>query len=126
MLKEAVYVRYIWESLPIKYLSNAYLQECLILEISINNKNGYVVSMYRSPGQTADESDLFINNLEKLISDIYSQKADFVLTTGDFNAKSCNWSINDTTTPEGAQLAITSLYGMKQLISVPTHILQVF
>ena len=23
---------------------------------------------------------------------------------GDFNAKSCNWSINDTATPEGAQL----------------------
>ena len=42
-----------------------------------------------------------------------------------FNAKSCNWSINDTTTPEGAQLdSITSLYGMKQLISEPTHILQ--
>ena len=67
MLKEAVYVRYIWESLPIKYLSNAYIQECLILEISINNKNGYVVSMYRSPSQTADESDLFINNLEKFV-----------------------------------------------------------
>ena len=66
MLKEAVYVRYIWESLPIKYLSNAYIQECLILEISIN-KNGYVVSMYRSPSQTADESDLFINNLEKFV-----------------------------------------------------------
>ena len=37
---------------------------------------------------------------------------------GDFNAKSCNWSINNTTTPEGAHLgSITSLYGMKQLIS---------
>ena len=57
--------------------------------------------------------------------DIYSRKADFVLMIGDFNAKSCNWSINDTTTPEGAQLdSITSLYGMKQLISEPTHILQ--
>ena len=44
---------------------------------------------------------------------------------GYFNAKSCNWSINDTATPEGAQLdSITSLYGMKQLISEPTHILQ--
>ena len=62
-----MYVRYIWESLPIKYLSNAYIQECLILEISINNKNGYVVSMYRSPSQTADESNLFINNLEKFV-----------------------------------------------------------
>ena len=31
---------------------------------------------------------------------------------GDFNAKSCNWSTNDTTTPEGAQLdSSTSLNG---------------
>ena len=45
-----------------------------------------------------------------------------------FNAKSGNWSINDTTTPEEAQVnSITSLYGMKQLISEPTvHILQQF
>ena len=42
----------------------------------------------------------------------------------DFNAKSCNWSINNTTIPDGAKLdSITSLYGMKQLISKPTHIL---
>ena len=37
---------YIRESLPVRCLSNAYLQECLILEISINNKKGYVVSLY--------------------------------------------------------------------------------
>ena len=44
---------------------------------------------------------------------------------GNFNAKSCNWSINDTTTPEVAQLdSITSLYGMKNLILEPNHILQ--
>ena len=42
----------------------------------------------------------------------------FKLQIGDFN---CDWSIIDTTTPEGA---ITSLYGMKQLISEPTHSLQ--
>ena len=43
----------------------------------------------------------------------------------DFNAKSCNWSIDDTTTPEGPQLdSITSLYGMEQLISEPNHIMQ--
>ena len=50
---------------------------------------------------------------------------------GDFNAKPWYWSINDTTTPEGAQPdSITSFYGMdviesnKQLISEKTHILQ--
>ena len=95
-----------------------------ILEISINNKNGYVVSLYRSPSQTPDEFDSFINNFEKLIIDIYSRKADFVLIIGGFNAKSCIWSINDTATPEGSHLdSITSLCGMKQLISEPTHIL---
>ena len=92
------------------------------MEIFVNNKKGYIVSLYRSPSQTPDEFDSFINNFEKLIIDIYSRKADFVLMIGDFNAKSCNWSINDTTTPEGAQLdSITSLYGMKQLISEPTQ-----
>ena len=44
---------------------------------------------------------------------------------GDFYAKSCNWSINDTRTTEGDQLdSITSLYYMKQLILEPNHILQ--
>ena len=38
---------YIRESLPVKCLSNAYLQKCYILEISINNKKGYVASLHR-------------------------------------------------------------------------------
>ena len=47
--------------------------------------------------------------------------------TGDFNAKSSNWLANDTTTAEGAQLKyLTSLYGMKKLITEPTHILENF
>ena len=44
---------------------------------------------------------------------------------GDFNAKSCDWSINYTTTAQGAQLdSITSLYGIKQLTLKPTHMFQ--
>ena len=86
----------------------------LILQIFVNNKKGYVISVYQSPSQTPDEFDSFIKNLKKLIIDIYSRKADFVLMIGDFNVKSTNWSTNDTTTPEGAQLDfIISSYGMK-------------
>ena len=51
---------YIRESLPLRCFRNTYLQECLILEISVNNKKGYFVSMYRSPSQTPDEFDSFI------------------------------------------------------------------
>ena len=37
---------------------------------------------------------------------------------GDFNAKSSNWSSNDTATAEGAQLDyLTALRGMKQVIT---------
>ena len=57
---------YFKESLPVKCLSNSCLKECLILEVSINNKRGYVVSFYRSPSQTSDEFDSFITNLEKI------------------------------------------------------------
>ena len=43
----------------------------------------------------------------------------------NFNAKSKPWSVNDTKTEEGTVSEnLTSLYGMKQLISASTHILQ--
>ena len=113
------------ESLPVKCLSNSYLKECLVLEVSINNKRGYVVSLYRSPSQTPDEFDSFITNLEKIVVDISRSNPHFLLLIGDFNARSSNWSSNDTTTAEGAQLDyFTSLYGMKQVITEPTHILE--
>ena len=48
-----------------------------------------------------------------------------MILLGDFNAKSKSWSINDTTTEEGTILEnLTSLFGLNQLISDPTHILQ--
>ena len=48
-----------------------------------------------------------------------------MILLGDFNAKSKSWSINDTTTEEGIILEnLTSLFGIKQLISDPTHSLQ--
>ena len=106
-------------------MSNSYLKECLILDVSINNKRGYVVSLYRSPSQTPDEFDSFITNLEKVVVDISRINPHFLLLIGDFNPRSSNWSSNDTTTAEGAQLDyFTSLYGMKQVITEPTHILE--
>ena len=51
-----VYV-YFKESLLVRCLPNSYLKECFILDVSINNKRGYVVSLYRSPSQTFDEFD---------------------------------------------------------------------
>ena len=63
--------------------------------------------------------------MDKLVVNISSTNLYFIPMIGDFNAKSRNLSFNDTTTAEGAQLYyLTSLYGMKQVIIEPTHILE--
>ena len=105
---------YFKESLPVSCLPNPYLKEYLIFELAINNKRGYVVSMYRSPSQTSDDFNSFTTNLEKFVVNISSTNPHFILMIGDFNAKSSNWSSNDTTTAEGAQ----------QVITEPTHTLE--
>ena len=85
---ECVYFK---ESLPVRCLPKSYLKECLILEVSINNKRVYVVSLYRSPSQTSDEFDSFITNLEKIVVEISRSNPNFLLVISDFNAKSSNW-----------------------------------
>ena len=110
------------ESLPVSCLPNPYLKECLVFEVSINNKRGYVVSIYRSPSQTSDDFNSFTTNLEKLVVNISSTNPHCILMIGDFNAMSINWSSNSATNAEGAQLDyLTSLYGTKQVITEPTH-----
>ena len=60
-----------------------------------------------------------------LLLNINSFDPHVVILLGDFNAKSKSWSVNDTTTKESTLMeSVTSLYGMKQLISTSTHILQ--
>ena len=79
--------------------------------------------MYHSTSETSDDFNSFTTNLEKLVVYIFSSNPHFILMIGDFNAKSSNWSSNDTTTVEGAPLDyLTSLYGMKQVITEPTYV----
>ena len=66
--------------------------------------------------QTSDEVDSFITNLDKTVDDTSRSNLHFVLIIGNFNAKSSNWSSNDITTAESAQLNyLTSLYGRKHI-----------
>ena len=81
--------------------------------------------MYHSPSQTSDDFKSFTTHLEKLLVNISSTNPHFILMIGDFNAQSSNWSSNDTKSAEGTQLDyLTSLYGMKQVITESTHILE--
>ena len=72
-----------------------------MLEVTISNKKGYVVTLYRCPSQTSDEFDFVIRNVEKLLINITSFNPHFVILLGDFNAKSKSWSVNNAATKEG-------------------------
>ena len=79
---------YFEEHLAVRPVSPLKLNECLVLEINIQNKKGFVISLYRSPNQSKDEFDQFLLNFEQLISDRMSQNPHFILITGDFNIQS--------------------------------------
>ena len=89
---------------------------------------GYIISSYRSPSQTHDEFDNFMNlmnlNFEQVLYDLIARNPLFVLITGDFNVRTAKWWRNDTTTTEGTKIdSITTSYSFRQIISDPTHIL---
>ena len=116
---------YVRGSFPVRNFSKSFLNECLTLEVSVSNKKGYVITLYRSPSQTSDEFQSFISNLENLLINITNYNPHFVILLGKFNAKSKSWTVNNTTTEEDTILEnLSSFYGMKQLISAPTHTLQ--
>ena len=88
---------YFKEHLAVCLISPLNLNECLVLEINIQNKKGFVISLYQSPNQSKDEFDQFFLNFEQLISDRMSQNPHFILVTGDFNVRSSSWWKNDLT-----------------------------
>ena len=82
---------YYQESFAVELVETNYLSECLLCEVSINNKKGYVTVLYRSPSQNSLEFDNFILNFEMMLSDINSSNPHFSIILGDFIARSNNW-----------------------------------
>ena len=74
---------YVRESLPVCNFSNSYLSECLTLEVTISNRKGYVITLYRSPSQISDGFQSFVRNLEKLLINTNSFDSHFVILIGD-------------------------------------------
>ena len=70
---------YYQESFAVQLIETNYLSECLLCEVSINNKKGYVAVLYRSPSQNSLEFDNFILKFEMMLSDINSSNPHFLL-----------------------------------------------
>ena len=101
---------YYKEILPIKVSNIINLQECLLCEISFNNQKCLIVSLYRSPSQSANEFQSFLKELEILIMSICTPgDSNLVIIVGDFNAKLSTWNPTDSDSIEGIELsAMTS------------------
>ena len=102
------------------------LEQCLISDITFKNmKKGFLVSLYKSPLQTLDQFDKFLESFKELLQGIIKVKSYFVLITSDFNCRNSNWFLGDPATPQGALVeSLTSFYELKQLIKTLTHLLR--
>ena len=113
-----------YKTLPFKLINIKYLQECITFEVRIGRKYCKFICRHRSPSQTNDKFDSFLKNFELTLDKIHEDNPFMISILGDFNAKSNNWCKNDTTSHEGSMIdAVTSNYGLHQLIQEPTHIL---
>ena len=100
------------------------MEECVNFETSFAGKVCNFISLYRSPSQSNDIFETFADNLELNLDTIAKENPYLIVILGDFNAKSSNWYKHDKTTYEGSKIeAITSQFGLKQLIQEPAHIL---
>ena len=75
------------------------------------------------PNQSEDDFENFCNNFELTLDVVSSTKPFLIVAIGDFNAKSSNWYTGDITTLESSKIeAITSQFGLQQIIKEWTHI----
>ena len=118
---------YYKECLPIKMLNINYLQECICFDLKIGSKLCTIVSLYRSPSQSADEFDNFLNKLNLTMESITRKNPFLTAVIGDFNAKSSKWWIDDKTAQEGLKIEnLLSQFYLSQVINEPSHISQKF
>ena len=100
------------DKISVRQMSNISLPKCLAYEIVIGKKKGYVITLYRSPGQNQGEFEHFLLSLENLLGNIWNKDPAFKILLGDFNARSKGWWVHDITNNEGTQIQyINSLYG---------------
>ena len=106
------------ESLAVRIVNITSLTECLVCEVTIQNKKGYVAVVYRSPSQSTSEFESFLSGLEDLLSNSLCSKSQFTVVLGDLNARSPAWWSEDITTLHGTQIdSLTTMHGFKQIIS---------
>ena len=115
----AIYYKYF---LPLKLVDVNYLRESILFELQIGSKICNFISLYRSPSQTTDNFDSFLDNLKLNLDAMTDNNPFLVVAIGDFSARSSSWCINDKSNYEGTKIdCLATEYDLKQAINKPTH-----
>ena len=124
-VKEVGVSVYYTETLTVQVLQTK-RDQCSITKITLIIFKKYrVISLYRSPSQIPEQSNNFFQSFEKVWKDIFKIKSSFVLIKGDFNCRNFNWYLAYSITSHRSHVeALTSFYGLHQLIKTPTLVLQ--
>ena len=73
---------------------------------------------YRSPSQTADNFDSFLDNLRLNLEALTDNNPFLVVALRDFNARSSSWRINVKSNNEGTNIdCLANEYDLKQVIN---------
>ena len=70
------------------------LQECICFDLKIGSKRCAIVSLYRSPSQSADEFENFLNKLNLTIESNAQKNLLLTVIIGDFNARSSKSAVD--------------------------------
>ena len=67
--------------------------------MKISDKVCNFISLYRSPGQTFDDFETFLENFELTLKNIVQRNLFLVMAIGDLNVKSGKWHCQDKDLP---------------------------
>ena len=92
-------------------------------DLKIGSKLFTIVSLYRSPSQSADEYENFLNKLNLTMESITQKNPFLTVVIGEVNARSSKWWMDDKATQEGLKIDnLLSQFSLSQVINEPTPI----
>ena len=104
-----------------------WIQECICFDLKIGSKCSTIVSLYRSPNQSPDEIEIFLNKLNLTMESITQKNPSLTVVISNFYARSSKWWTDDKATQKGLKIKnLLSQFSLSPVINKPTHISQNF
>ena len=98
------------------------MQEMIVAGITLARKKRLFITVYRSPSQTSEQFEEFINKMQMIFDQIRRERCHSLILTGDLNCRSSQWWGKDTEYPEGIVLdELIKMNNLYQLIDKPTN-----